>query len=161
VTELTGVSGFRRGVRLGVDVGKARVGVARCDPDGMLAVPVETVPRDERSIARLVELATEHDPLEIVVGLPLNMRGQDTLSTADAREFAAQLAAAQKAPVRLVDERLSTVSAHSALRQSGRSQKGSRSIVDQVAAVVLLQHAIDSEKRTGAAAGIPAGIPEE
>ncbi|MCD1267339.1 Holliday junction resolvase RuvX [Microbacterium sp. MEC084] len=155
------MSGFRRGVRLGVDVGRARIGVARSDPDGMLAVPVETVPRDERSIARLVELAVEYEPLEIVVGLPLNMRGEDTPSTADAREFAAQLAAAQQAPVRLVDERLSTVSAHTALRQSGRSQKGSRSIVDQVAAVVLLQHAIDSEKRTGAAAGSPAGHPEE
>ncbi|GAB3270377.1 Holliday junction resolvase RuvX [Microbacterium sp. Root53] len=155
------MSGFRRGVRLGVDVGRARIGVARSDPDGMLAVPVETVPRDERSIARLVELASEYEPLEIVVGLPLNMRGEDTPSTADAREFAAQLAAAQPAPVRLVDERLSTVSAHTALRQSGRSQKGSRSIVDQVAAVVLLQHAIDSEKRTGAAAGSPAGHPEE
>ncbi|GAA3645382.1 Holliday junction resolvase RuvX [Microbacterium marinilacus] len=155
------MTGFRRGVRLGVDVGKARIGVARCDPDGMLAVPVETVPRDDRSIARLVELSTEHEPLEFVVGLPLNMRGEDTPSTTDAREFAARLAAAQSAPVRLVDERLSTVSAHGALRQSGRSQKASRSIVDQVAAVVLLQHAIDSEKRTGAAAGSPAGLPEE
>jgi putative Holliday junction resolvase len=160
------MSGFRRGVRLGVDVGKARVGVARCDPDGMLAVPVETVPRDDRSIARLVDLVDEHDPLEVVVGLPLNMRGEDTPSTADARAFASELvgALAPREPavtVRLVDERLSTVSAHTALRQSGRSQKGSRSIVDQVAAVVLLQHAIDSEKRTGAAAGHPAGFPEE
>lgn len=149
------MTGFRRGVRLGVDVGRARVGVARCDPDGMLAVPVETVPRDDRSIARLVELAGEHEPVEIVVGLPLNLRGEDTPSTQDARDFAAALAAAQSAPVRMVDERLSTVSAHTALRQSGRSQKGSRSIVDQVAAVVLLQHAVDTEKQTGVAPGIP------
>ncbi|WP_156761859.1 Holliday junction resolvase RuvX [Microbacterium karelineae] len=148
------MTGFRRGVRLGVDVGKARVGVARCDPDGMLAVPVETVPRDERSIARLVEIAAEHGPIEIVVGLPLNMRGEDTPSTADAREFAALLRDALPAvQVRLVDERLSTVSAHTALRQSGRSQKKSRGIVDQVAAVVFLQHAIDTEKRTGRAPG--------
>ncbi|WOF21534.1 Holliday junction resolvase RuvX [Microbacterium betulae] len=151
------MTGFRRGVRLGVDVGKARIGVARCDPDGMLAVPVETVPRNERSIARLVELAVEHGPLEFVVGLPLNMRGDDTPSTQDARDFAAALAARHPVPVRLVDERLSTVSAHSALRQSGRSQKGSRSIVDQVAAVVLLQHAIDTEKQTGSAPGEPVG----
>lgn len=145
---------FRRGVRLGVDVGKARVGVARCDPDGMLAVPVETVMRDDRSVARLVELAGEHDPIEMIVGLPLNMRGEDTLSTADAREFAELLRRALLAvPVRLVDERLSTVSAHTALRQSGRSQKKSRGVVDQVAAVVFLQHAIDTEKRTGRAPG--------
>src|SRR5690606_28822522 len=86
-----GVTGFRRGVRLGVDVGRARVGVARCDPDGMLAVPVETVPRSDASVARLVELAQEYEPLEFVVGLPVNMRGEDTPSTADAREFAAAL----------------------------------------------------------------------
>ncbi|MDN3310491.1 Holliday junction resolvase RuvX [Microbacterium oryzae] len=155
------MTGFRRGVRLGVDVGKARVGVARCDADGMLAVPVETVPRGERSIARIVELAAEHGPLELVVGLPLNMRGDDTPSTQDARDFAAELSRAQSAPVRMVDERLSTVSAHAALRQSGRSQKGSRGIVDQVAAVVLLQHAVDTEKQTGAAPGILVGTDLE
>src|SRR5690606_5967167 len=85
------VTGFRRGVRLGIDVGRARVGVARCDPDGMLAVPVETVPRSEPSLARLAELAKEYDPLEFLVGLPVNMQGNDTPSTTDAREFAAAL----------------------------------------------------------------------
>ncbi|MGO1256680.1 RuvX/YqgF family protein, partial [Microbacterium gubbeenense] len=75
-------------------------------------------------------------------------------STADAREFAALIAAAlPETGVRLVDERLSTVSAHTALRQSGRSQKGSRGIVDQIAAVVFLQHAVDTEKSTGRAPG--------
>lgn len=148
------MDGFRRGVRLGIDVGRARVGVARCDPDGMLAVPVETVPRDDASVARIREIAQEHSPIEIVVGLPVNMRGEDTPSTTDAREFAAEVArAVPDAPVRLVDERLSTVSAHTALRQSGRSQKKSRGVVDQVAAVVFLQHAIDTEKRTGRAPG--------
>ncbi len=112
------VSGFRRGVRLGIDVGRARVGVARCDPDGMLAVPVETVPRDDLSIDRLVQIAGEYDPLEFVVGLPVNMQGADTASTTDAREFAAALHTRSGVPVRLVDERLSTVSAHAALRSS-------------------------------------------
>lgn len=149
------MSGFRRGVRLGIDVGKARIGVARCDPDGMLATPVETVPRDDASIARITVLAGECEAMEMLVGLPLNMRGEDTASTADAREFAARLAAASDLPVRLVDERLSTVSAHAALRDSGRSQKKSRSIVDQVAAVVLLQQALDVEKSTGRPAGTP------
>jgi len=147
------VTGFRRGVRLGIDVGRARVGVARCDPDGMLAVPVETVPRSETSLARLAELAKEYDPLEFLVGLPVNMQGNDTPSTTDAREFAAALQQLTAVPVRLVDERLSTVSAHAALRGSGRTQRNSRSIVDQVAAVVLLQHAIDTEKSTGSPAG--------
>ncbi|BDZ38251.1 Holliday junction resolvase RuvX [Microbacterium suwonense] len=155
------MSGFRRGTRLGIDVGKARVGVARCDPDGMLAVPVETVPRSQTSIDRLAELAREWEPLEFVVGLPVNMRGEDTASTTDAREFAGQLAKRTGISVRLVDERLSTVSAHAALRSSGRSQKNSRSIVDQVAAVVLLQQAVDTEKSTGNPAGVLIELDEE
>lgn len=152
------MSGFRRGTRLGIDVGKARVGVSRCDPDGMLAVPVETVPRSETSIDRILQIVADWEPLEIVVGLPVNMRGDETLSTADARAFAEELRRRSGLDVRMVDERLSTVTAHTALRASGRSQKNSRSIVDQVAAVVLLQHAVDTEKSTGRPAGalIPA-----
>lgn len=146
---------FRRGARLGVDVGRARVGVARSDPDGMLAVPVETVPRSAASVSRVIALAQEYSAVEILVGLPLNLRGEDTASTRDAREFAAELAGAGAVPVRLVDERLSTVSAHSALRESGRSTRSSRSIVDQVAAVVLLQQALDVEKSSGRPPGSP------
>jgi putative Holliday junction resolvase len=149
------VSGFRRGVRLGIDVGRARVGVARCDPDGLLATPVETVPRDDASVARVIALADEYSAFELLVGLPLNLRGEDTASTADARAFATALAEASGLPIRLVDERLSTVSAHAALRDSGRSQRSSRSIVDQVAAVVLLQQALDVEKSTGRPPGTP------
>ncbi|WP_448237753.1 Holliday junction resolvase RuvX [Microbacterium paulum] len=155
------MSGFRRGVRLGVDVGKARVGVARCDPDGMLAVPVETVPRNEASVARITALANEYDAFEVLVGLPVSLSGGDTASTADARAFAGELATATGRPVRLVDERLSTVSAHAALRESGRSQRSSRRIVDQVAAVVLLQQAIDVEKGTGTPAGLLMSDPQE
>ena len=155
------MSGFRRGVRLGVDVGRARVGIARCDPDGMLAVPVETVPRSEQSIDRIAALAAEYEPVEFVVGLPVNMQGADTASTLDAREFAAALSVRTRIPTRLVDERLSTVSAHAALRSSGRTQKNSRSIVDQVAAVVLLQQAIDTEKSTGRPPGSTIPLDEE
>lgn len=155
------MSGFRRGVRLGIDVGKARVGVSRCDPDGMLAVPVETVARTEASIARIVELASEYEPIEFVVGLPVNMQGADTPSTLDAREFATDLQRLSGIPVRMIDERLSTVTAHAALRSSGRTQKNSRSIVDQVAAVVLLQLAIDTEKSTGSPAGSVVPTDEE
>ncbi|MDR6868556.1 putative Holliday junction resolvase [Microbacterium resistens] len=155
------MSVFRRGVRLGIDVGRARIGVSRCDPDGLLAVPVETVPRNDDSIARLTQLATEYEPIEIVVGLPINMRGEDTESTTDARAFAETLAEATSRPVRLVDERLSTVSAHQALRASGRTQRGSRGIVDQVAAVVLLQHAVDTEKSTGTPTGTLVTLDEE
>ena len=152
---------FRRGVRIGVDVGKARVGVARSDPDGLLAVPVETVPRAKAAVARITALADEYAATEILVGLPLNMQGEDTASTQDARDFAAAVAAASVVPVRLVDERLSTVSAHAALRDAGRSQRNSRSIVDQVAAVVLLQQALDVEKSSGRPPGTPVPPAQE
>ena len=155
------MSGFRRGVRLGIDVGTARVGVARCDPDGLLAVPVETVPRTDAAVGRVAELAEEYRAIEVLVGLPVSLSGNETSSTADARAFAEAVAAASSLPVRLVDERLSTVSAHAALRSSGRSQKSSRRIVDQVAAVVLLQQAIDVEKSTGSPAGDALPEPQE
>jgi putative Holliday junction resolvase len=156
------VSGFRRGARLGIDVGKARIGVARSDPDGMLATPVETVARTVGDpVARIGELAVEYSAVELVVGLPLNLKGEETLSTVDAVQFAQALAAASEIPVRMVDERLSTVSANSVLRDAGRSQRSSRSIVDQVAAVVLLQHALDTEKQTGRAPGLPVPPSQE
>lgn len=155
------MSEFRRGVRLGVDVGTARVGVARCDRDGLLAVPVETVPRAPEAVARIVAIAAEYEAMELLVGLPVSLAGNDTASTADARAFAGELAAASGLPVRMVDERLSTVSAHAALRSSGRSQRSSRRIVDQVAAVVLLQQAIDVEKSTGNPTGALVTTPPE
>ncbi len=154
------MSGFRRGVRLGVDVGKARVGVARCDPDGLLAVPVETVPRNGETAPRIARLAEEYEAFEVLVGLPISLGGGETASTADARAVAAEIARATGLPIRLIDERLSTVTAHAALRESGRSQLSSRKLVDQVAAVVLLQQAIDVEKSTGNPAGVLPDPPE-
>jgi len=148
---------MRRGVRLGVDVGKARVGVARCDRDGILATPVETVQRRgadlEPVLARIAAIAEELEAIELVVGLPLAMSGRDTPSTGDARMVADRLAAGP-VPVRLVDERLTTVSAQSALHASGRDTRGSRSVIDQVAAVILLQHALDAERARGEAPGV-------
>ena len=153
---------MRTGVRLGIDVGKARIGVARCDLHGMLATPVETVPRAASGggdIARILELATEIDAIELVVGLPLGMSGHRTPSTEDAENFAESLAAELKRAdgaaisVRLVDERLSTVSAQGQLRQAGKKSKQSRGIIDQAAAVVILQHALDMERSRGQAPG--------
>jgi len=136
----------RSGVRIGVDVGTARVGVARSDRDALLATPVETLVRDATTIGRLRGMADELDPIEFVVGLPISLSGADTASTTDARAFALDLAQASTVPVRLVDERLSTVSAQRALRESGRRAKGSRPVIDQVAAVIILQNALDFER---------------
>ncbi|SJM53948.1 Holliday junction resolvase RuvX [Gulosibacter sp. 10] len=147
---------MRRGVRLGVDVGKARIGVARSDPDGLLAVPLETVPRDLEGDAharRIAELAEEYGAFELVVGHPLNMRGESTPSTEDAVSVAGQLAAIVDAPVRLLDERLTTVSAARQFRAAGRQASRSRRVIDQAAAVVLLQDALDRERQYGAAPG--------
>jgi putative Holliday junction resolvase len=146
---------MRPGVRLGIDVGTARIGVARSDLHGMLATPVETVARAPGDLARIREIAEELNVFEIIVGLPLALSGNETASTADARMFARAIAALSIAPVRLVDERLSTVSAHTALRASGRTAKNSRSVVDQVAAVIILQHALDFERSAVAAPGAP------
>lgn len=147
---------MRAGVRLGVDVGRARIGVARSDPHGMLATPLETVPRDGRGdadIRRILELAREYAAFEAVVGLPLGLSGHRTPSTDDAEGFARRLAGAGGILVRLVDERLSTVSAQGHLREAGRKAKQSRSVIDQAAAVVILQHALDTERARGEAPG--------
>jgi len=140
---------MRGGVRLGVDAGRARVGVSMCDRDGLLATPVVTLSRDDGTIDELRRLVEEHGAMEVVVGLPLSLRGDDTASTADARVLAVDLAEQLDVPVRLVDERLSTVSAQRALHQSGRTVKASRPVIDQVAAVIILQNALDFERSAG------------
>lgn len=149
---------MRTGVRLGIDVGKARIGVAQSDRHGMLATPVETVPRDlggSTDVVRIAELVAQLEVFEIIVGLPLNLRGERTLSTEDAQGFAHTLANSLGAgiEVRLVDERLSTVSAQGQLRQAGRKTKESRGVIDQAAAVVILQHALDVERNRHTAPG--------
>lgn len=146
----------RPGARLGIDVGRARIGVARCDPSVILAVPVETVPRsaegEDGDVRRILEIAAEYDAIELVVGNPLSLSGHATASTEDAIAFAERLAAAG-AHVRLVDERMSTVSAQQALRSAGKSSRKQRPIIDQAAAVIILQHAIDAERASGTAPG--------
>ncbi len=144
---------MRVGTRVGIDVGKVRIGVARSDPHGLLATPVETVPRGADDVTRILRIATELEAIELIVGLPLSLAGTATASTDDAVGFARRLAAAADVPVRLVDERLSTVSAHAQMRASGRSTRHSRSVIDQAAAVIIVQHALDSER----AAGTPPG----
>ena len=144
-------------MRLGIDVGKVRIGVSRSDPHGMLATPVETVPRSEDAAdrRRIAAIVTELGVFEIIVGLPLALSGAQTASTADAVSFAEALEAEVEVPVRLVDERLSTVSAHSALRASGKNSKSARPVVDQVAATIILQHALDAERASGRPPGRP------
>lgn len=147
---------MRRGVRIGVDVGSVRIGVARTDPDGVLGVPVETVARGEGDVARIVALVAEYGAIEVIVGLPLAMSGRPGPAAAAARAFGMELAVAvDPVPVRLVDERLSTVAATRGMRESGRSARTGRAVVDQAAAVIIVQYAVDSERATGRVPGIP------
>lgn len=144
----------RHGVRLGIDPGDARIGVARSDPSGFLATPVETVPRGRGDLRRIVRILAEEEGVEVVVGLPRSLSGAEGPAAAKAREFADALARrVAPVPVRLCDERLSTVSAESMLRERGSKGSKRRAVVDQVAAVVILQHALDTERSTGSAPG--------
>lgn len=143
------------GVRLGVDVGQVRVGLARSDRDGLLATPVETVTGQRPDqLRRIAEVARELDAVGIVVGLPRQLSGAEGRAAELARGYAVDVArACHPVPVRLVDERLTTVSAHEALHRSGRPGRRHREVVDQVAAVMILQAALDQERRTGHPAG--------
>jgi putative Holliday junction resolvase len=141
---------MRHGVRLGIDPGDARIGVARSDPTGFLATPLETVRRGKGDLARIARLVREEEVVEVVVGLPRSLSGGEGPAAAKSREFAARLAA-RIAPVavRLQDERLTTVSAEAMLRDRGKKGAERRAVVDQAAAVLILQHALDSERATG------------
>jgi len=151
----------REGIRLGIDVGTVRIGVSRSDRSGFLASPLETVRRaaDGSDLARIAALVTEHEAIELVIGLPLALSGRRTASTDDAVAFAERVAATVAVPVRLVDERLSTVTATSALRATSKNSKKSRTVVDQSAAAVILQHALDAERSSGRPAGTPITPP--
>jgi putative Holliday junction resolvase len=189
--------GAGRGVRLGVDVGKVRVGVARSDPDGILASPLATLARDlspvgpatsgrrgsagatvaggggagtggqapqpavggddgtggdrpplPADIAQLAALVRENEAVEVVVGLPVTLAGREALAAADARGYAALLASAiDPVPVRLSDERMTTVVASRRLSERGVRGRRQRAVVDQVAAVEILQGWLDNQRR--------------
>jgi putative Holliday junction resolvase len=149
------VSGFTRGVRLGVDVGSVRVGVAACDPDGILASPLSTVSRDstERDdppsdIAEIARLVREYDAVEVVVGLPVNLAGKEGPAAVATRQYAERLkTAVDPVPVRMVDERMSTVAAARRLSERGVRGKRQRAVVDQAAAVEILQGWLDTQRR--------------
>jgi putative holliday junction resolvase len=144
------------GRRLGVDLGTVRIGVALSDPGGVLATPLVTLSRDEAAgsdLARLADLVSEHEVVEVVVGLPRTLAGRLGPAAVQAQSFAAALATRiAPVPVRLVDERLSTVAATRALRESGVRGRRQRAVVDQAAAVAILQFWLDTKG---------AGRPEE
>jgi putative holliday junction resolvase len=144
----------RHGVRLGVDPGDARIGIARSDPTGFLATPLLTVRRGKGDVRQIAKLAATEEAVEVVVGLPRSLSGGEGPAAAKTRSWAATLAAAlAPLPVRLVDERLTTLSAEAMLRDRGLKGQARRAVVDMAAAVVILQHALDTERATGTPPG--------
>ncbi len=140
----------RKGVRLAVDVGSVRVGVARSDPGGILASPLTVLSAGPAEKDELAKLADASDAIEVIVGLPTSLSGREGAAAAGARSFAAGLAERlAPIPVRLVDERFTTATAHDALRGGGKDARARRQVVDAAAAAVLLQAALDTERETG------------
>ncbi|MEN8584571.1 Holliday junction resolvase RuvX [Burkholderia sp. RS01] len=152
---------YPQGIKLGVDVGTVRVGVAICDRDAILATPFKTLdrnPKKNSDVRVIAALAAERGAVQIFVGLPRTMKGEEHASARMATEYAQLLAeelvrTGLDVPVNLVDERLSTVTAHRHLHEAGMSSKNHRKVVDQVAAAGILQHAIDMQKARGTDVG--------
>jgi putative holliday junction resolvase len=151
---------MRRGRRLAIDVGRARIGLALCDPDGILASPLEAIMAQESlqdSCLLVLDAVKDYSLLEIYVGEPISLSGSVTQSTIDAQLFAKELSTNSEVPVRLVDERLTTVSAASKLRAAGKNSKNSRNLIDSASAVEILEAALNFERLRGEIPGIKVG----
>jgi putative holliday junction resolvase len=147
-------SSFRRGARVAIDVGSVRIGVAASDPAGILAVPVETVFKGRGDLGRIAEIVAEREAIDVFVGLPRRLAGDEGQAADESRKFARRLARrVAPCPVRLVDERMTTASASKAMRASGVSARSGRGTIDQAAAMVILQDALDYEKSVGEVPG--------
>jgi putative Holliday junction resolvase len=146
---------MRTGVRLALDMGAKRIGVARCDREGIMALPLDTLDATSDGwIAQVGSLVDEYEAVELVIGNPVSLRGTDEMASAAVRARAAQLRASLPGiSIRLVDERLTTATALRQLREAGRDARAAKSRVDAAAAVGILEFALDIERRTGQPAG--------
>jgi putative Holliday junction resolvase len=147
---------MEKGRRLAIDVGSVRIGLAICDPDGILSSPIPALGRSNELLDTLQlvsELVAVNSVIEVYVGDPISLSGGQSASTRDAREFAEKLAAQISVPIRLVDERLTTVTASAKLRISGKDAKQSRSLIDSASAVEILEQALATIRVSGKAPG--------
>lgn len=144
------------GVRIALDVGSVRIGVAKCDRECLLATPLVTITAGPNAVAEVVKLVNEYQAICVYVGNPISLAGKDTASTKSAQEFAREISkhlSKANILVRMIDERLSTVSAQRDLHAAGRNIKQSRDAIDQAAAVVILEHALASERQSDGLVG--------
>lgn len=148
---------LRKGVRVAIDWGKARVGVAACDRNCLLCYPVETVPNSAKdpapALARIAAIVEEYEPIEVILGWPIDLRGNAGPAAEYMAGVAAMLEERLSAPIRLVDERLSTATVSKQFDSIGRNTKKRRAVIDQAAAVSILEQAIEKERQTGQPAG--------
>jgi putative Holliday junction resolvase len=144
---------MRQGVRIALDWGDARIGVAACDADGVLAYPVTVTHAGHEEIADLIAIIAKYEPIEVLVGLPRSLSGSEGPAALKARERAGRLVEAIRVPVRLVDERLTTVTASRRLSEGGKRAKEQRKLIDAAAAVTILEQALTFELSQGQAPG--------
>ena len=146
-----------RGSRLAIDVGTVRIGLAVSDPDSILSTPLPARIRSKllgETLQEILSLISDNGVVEVYVGDPLSLSGEETASTQDARQFALQLAELTSVPVRLVDERLTTVTASSKLRLNGLNAKAAKDLIDSASAVEILEQALNVSKKSGKPAGL-------
>jgi putative Holliday junction resolvase len=134
---------MQRGRRIAFDVGSARIGVAICDPDGILATPLERIDRADDELDQVKSLLDDYEPVAIYVGLPVSLDAKFTQSTYEALYFAEDIETITTTRVRLIDERLSTKMAQANLHSAGRSVRNSRAVIDSASAVEILERALD------------------
>lgn len=146
---------MRLGRRIAIDYGAARIGVALSSVDALVSSPLATISAGEDAISEVARLIVDHEPIEVYVGLPLNLQGEHTKSTSDAVALAVALQKRLSVEVRLVDERMTTRAAQGQLFASGKNSKNSRSLIDAAAASLILEGAIAFEKTTGSQPGKP------
>jgi putative Holliday junction resolvase len=152
---------MERGSRLAIDVGTVRIGLAVSDPDSIVSTPLPALVRSRlliESLKEILSLISENGVIEVYVGDPLSLSGVETASTQDARQFALQLAELTSVPVRLVDERLTTVTASAKLRLNGKNAKAAKSLIDSASAVEILEQALNVSKESGKPAGLRVGV---
>jgi putative Holliday junction resolvase len=148
------------GRKLAIDIGRARLGIAISDLSGILSSPLDSVRRiadDSETIKEILKIVADNEVQEIYVGDPVSLSGEITTSTDDARNFASLLQSTTVLPVRLIDERLTTVTAARNLRDLGKNAKTSKSLIDSASAVVILEAVFQVERVSGEAAGRSVG----
>ena len=138
---------MQRGRRIAFDYGDIRIGVAVCDPDGIISSPLAVLRAEDRNLrSQIQSFIAEYEPVQIFIGLPKQLSGAESSSAEKARTFGAMLAELSNIEIVYIDERLSTVSAQSKLREAGKSTRESKELIDAMAAVEILELGLQSAR---------------